>query len=1280
MEKRNTGPGNRNSRDERHTVLLFRNTPHENNPKRNVPAGNRDPRNGKPGNSCPPYPNSGTGRQPRSNQGAGRSAYRNQDSGRRTHQNQNPGRRDYQNQGQGHQSYQNPGAGHRSYPPQGKGQHSCQNQRNSHQPYPPQGNGRQSYQNPENNRAPYQNPGTVPPFYQNQGNGYPPYQNGGGHRPPNGPAHSGGNNGGGRKPPKKPKNWALIIPVILLGIFLLVLLVAGGLWLKDHYFGGTESSSDVIDQALVDRLADITTTNGEMISISDSYSDDKVTNETEALESVKKISSILGISDINTNLSYNSSQELNGDTYYQFDEYLNGIRVYGRELTVMADETGNILGLSTNYQETEVDSPENTISKEEVTTLLKEHYNQEIQYLEEPVLLYYEYEGEMHLCWYSQMKNPAEYAFADAFSGEILEADTMVCFEADTYTQDGYTINISRVNGTNYYKDTQRKLEICDTIETKDANGKKAIELIEANPVTSSFKDGKADKTALKVQEMVAKAYDYFAGKGVYRTENGLARNYKIRVNVNKCRYQEDGKVKIENMKNNACWTLDNDWDLIVIGQKSANENIVWHEYTHSIVYNYVTLAGQTGESGTLNEGISDVFGELIEASENGSCDWLHGDRSAVSYTMKASEVTDKIDCHDGISAVSHIAYYQDMNGFSYDQIADLWLRTLKLMPDGSKFDEFCFIMEAEAARMAQRRTNGFNDAMVQATRQVFEELEYTDKAKKFFEYVSPDFELQVLNKWELPSYDINLEIKGCDISDGAKASDYSYEYSFHEPETVSLHLENGMYQVTVWDKMKVRKVLGYVISRENGSTSLNIQEKFLYTISGKALEKDSNKPLYAATVAYSMPGDEATWYRTTEADGSYWLYVPIADYDLKFTKKGYKDTSLSVSVNDFRELNTEEQDGIMKEGLAASYGIKVSDVYLEKDRPVLTGSIQISSADMNPDNVIVRLADGREPDEWTAKTEPFSFYDLPGGSTQTAEFYYNNYLCKSVTDIVLDEDGFGDMGTVLLEPLSVYVNLKSADGSTLKDAYVQAVGTDGTVWYGGQTGGNAFELILPPGEYQLKAGASGCEEVTENVQVYLGHAEFELTVGNGNWRGAYAEVVRVAAGTYANSGGKFCLAYIDDDDIPELIIAKGNAHVASCEVYAWYQGQAVKLGEFGDYGSVAFVPHSGILYAGRWINGCGELQVYFTIGQGQAILEDTFGELYDQNTGETYYAVNDNRVSQAEYEAKVAQWMPTTSALLEVTPLTVMADFSDENITTLETGNYPSLVAYGNS
>ena len=381
----------------------------------------------------------------------------------------------------------------------------------------------------------------------------------------------------------------MIIPVILLGIFLLVLLVAGGLWLKDHYFGGTESSSDVIDQALVDRLADITTTNGEMISISDSYSDDKVTNETEALESVKKISSILGISDINTNLSYNSSQELNGDTYYQFDEYLNGIRVYGRELTVMADETGNILGLSTNYQETEVDSPENTISKEEVTTLLKEHYNQEIQYLEEPVLLYYEYEGEMHLCWYSQMKNPAEYAFADAFSGEILEADTMVCFEADTYTQDGYTINISRVNGTNYYKDTQRKLEICDTIETKDANGKKAIELIEANPVTSSFKDGKADKTALKVQEMVAKAYDYFAGKGVYRTENGLARNYKIRVNVNKCRYQEDGKVKIENMKNNACWTLDNDWDLIVIGQKSANENIVWHEYTHSIVYNYVT-------------------------------------------------------------------------------------------------------------------------------------------------------------------------------------------------------------------------------------------------------------------------------------------------------------------------------------------------------------------------------------------------------------------------------------------------------------------------------------------------------------------------------------------------------------------------------------------------------------------------------------------------------------------------------------------------------------------
>lgn len=1274
MEKRNTGPGNRNSRDEHHTVLLFRNTPHENNPKRNASVGNGGSRNGNPGNSRPPYPNPGTGRQPRQNQGAGRSSY----------QNQAPGRSAYQNQGQGQQSYQNQGAGHRPYPPQGNGQHSYQNQRNSHQP---QGNGRQSYQNPENNRPPYQNQGAGHPSYpnSNQGNSYPLYQNGGGHRPPNGPAYGGGNNGGGRKPPKKPKNWALIIPVILLGIFFAVLLVAGGLWLKDHYLGEKENSSGVIDQALVDRLADITTTNGEMISISDSYSDDKVTNETEALESVKKVSSILGISDVNTNLSYNSAQELNGDTYYQFDEYLNGIKVYGRELTVMADETGSILGLSTNYQETEVDSPENAISKEEVTTLLKEHYNQEIQYLEEPVLLYYEYEGEMHLCWYLQMKNPAEYAFVDALSGEILEEDIMACFEADTYTQDGYTINISRENGTNYYKDTQRKLEICDTVETEDANGKKAMELIDPNPVTSSFEDGKADKTALKVQEMVAKAYDYFARKGVYRTENGVTRNYKIRVNVNKCRYLEDGKVKIDNMKSNACWTLDNDWDLIVIGKKSANENTVWHEYTHSIVYNYVTLGGQTGESGTLNEGISDVFGELIEASENGSCDWIHGKRSAVSYAMKASEVTDEKDCHDGITAVSHIAYYQNMNGFSYDQIADLWLRTLKLMPDGSKFDEFCFIMEAEAARMAQRGTNGFNDAMVQATRQVFDELEYTDKAKKFFEYVSPDFEIQVFNKWGLPSYDINLEVKGCDISGGVKASDYSYEYYFHEPETVKLHLNEGMYQITVLDKKKVRKTLGYVIKRDNGSTSLNIREQFVYTISGKVLEKDSNEPLGDVSVAYSMPGYEGTlyekkWSGKTRADGTYWLYVPIGNYDLEFTKKAYKNASANISVSDFTDLNSDDQDGFMKEGLVAAYGARVSDIYLEKDTAVLTGNIQISSADMNPDNVIVRLADGREPDEWIAKTEPFSFYNLPGGSTQTAEFYYNNYLCKSVTDIVLDEDGFGDMGTVLLEPLSVYVNLKSADGSTLKDAYVQAVGSDGTVWYGGQTGGNAFELILPPGEYQLKAGASGCEEATENVQVYLGHVEFELTVGNGNWRGAYAEIVRDAAGKYTNSGGKFCLAYIDNDDIPELIIAKGNAHVASSEVYAWYQGQAVKLGEFGDYGSVAFVPRSGILYAGRWINGCGELQVYFTIGQGQAILEDTFGELYDMDTGETYYAVNDNRVSQAEYEAKVAQWMPTSSALLEVTPLTVMADFSEENITTLETGNYPSLVVYGNS
>jgi hypothetical protein len=61
---------------------------------------------------------------------------------------------------------------------------------------------------------------------------------------------------------------------------------------------------------------------------------------------------------------------------------------------------------------------------------------------------------------------------------------------------------------------------------------------------------------------------------------------------------------------------------------------VVGHEYMHGVEY-YSVLWGSSpwglnyeGESGAMSEGYADIFGEAIENSVNGSCDWQMGEGS----------------------------------------------------------------------------------------------------------------------------------------------------------------------------------------------------------------------------------------------------------------------------------------------------------------------------------------------------------------------------------------------------------------------------------------------------------------------------------------------------------------------------------------------------------------------------------------------------------------------------------------------------------------------------
>ncbi|MDE5932255.1 MAG: hypothetical protein K2H40_07210 [Lachnospiraceae bacterium] len=58
-------------------------------------------------------------------------------------------------------------------------------------------------------------------------------------------------------------------------------------------------------------------------------------------------------------------------------------------------------------------------------------------------------------------------------------------------------------------------------------------------------------------------------------------------------------------------------------------------------------------------------------------------------------------------------------------------------------------------------------------------------------------------------------------------------------------------------------------------------------------------------------------------------------------------------------------------------------------------------------------------------------------------------------------------------------------------------------------------------------------------------------------------------------------LAFIDDDNIPELLLIEDNSHAAGVKVYTYDQEAVIELGEFGSMGSMQYVERGGMIFSG---------------------------------------------------------------------------------------------------
>ena len=92
-----------------------------------------------------------------------------------------------------------------------------------------------------------------------------------------------------------------------------------------------------------------------------------------------------------------------------------------------------------------------------------------------------------------------------------------------------------------------------------------------------------------------------------------------------------------------------------------------------------------------------------------------------------------------------------------------------------------------------------------------------------------------------------------------------------------------------------------------------------------------------------------------------------------------------------------------------------------------------------------------------------------------------------------------------------------------------------------------------------------GCNKVTEE-EVLQSYEEF-LT-----------DYEQLSDEAYGKESPGFALIYLDNDDIPELVIIEGQTYLHRVNVYTYEQGKTVLVGEYGKYGTMIYQEKEGIV------------------------------------------------------------------------------------------------------
>lgn len=470
------------------------------------------------------------------------------------------------------------------------------------------------------------------------------------------------------------------------------------------------------------------------ISFDYGFTDIVVKDKETALLAIRSVSEQIGISDISSELKLVGANKVNGNTYYRFQQYYYDIPVYGRSVIIVADENGNANALTSNYSGiTHRLGSFQKIDESQINSAIA-------QFLETDTFYIYEnnsldnnlvvYNAD-NLCAIAYNLTVADNKniytiLMDAEKGKILSSSELLDNASSavySYDRDISATGWQNDDGSHHLYNEEYNISVFDLngINRKDENDQviNHIDFTDYGIDTLYSETDEFDKDAVMLLKYLILVNDFYKSLG----HNGFD---SIHAGINDSYW-------VKNAAGGGALFDDVFYAVIFIGQgEDIVLDLIGHEFTHSVTKSIVSW---NNEEAGIQEGYSDIFGELFEYFVNGETDWEHGPR--IIHNPYENNYPKKIDddnnsgekgSHAYSTVISHAAYlmWNGIDGnedkkIDFNTLAKLWYDSLYVMQSNTTFKQCANAIMLTATQMV--RVGLLTASQLQCVLEAFDEV-----------------------------------------------------------------------------------------------------------------------------------------------------------------------------------------------------------------------------------------------------------------------------------------------------------------------------------------------------------------------------------------------------------------------------------------------------------------------------------------------------------------------------------------------------------------------------